>query len=148
MQPHGLAARQASLFIPISRSLLKLMYHESVMPSTHLILCCPLLLLSSTLHNTRVIFNEWALHIRWPKYLSFSISPSSEYSGLVFFRIHLLDLLAVHRLSRVFSNTTVQNHQSSAPSLLYGPTLTSIHDNGKKHSFDYMDFCWQMMSAF
>ena len=114
------------------------MSHESLMPSTHFILYCPFLLLPSTLHNSRVIFNEWALHIRRPKYssFSFSISLSSEYSGLVFFRIHLLDLLAVQRLSRVFSNTTVQKRQffSTQPSL-----WSNSHDNGEKHSFDCMD---------
>ena len=79
------AARQASLSFTISWSLLKLMSIESVMPSNHLILCCPFLLLPSVFPSIRVFSNESALHIRWPKYwsLSFSISPSSEYSGLI-----------------------------------------------------------------
>ena len=88
---------QASLSITISQSSLKLMSIESVMPSSHLILCCPLLLLPSIFPSIRVFSNESALHIRWPKYwsFSFSISSSNEYSGLIFFRINWLDLLAV-----------------------------------------------------
>ena len=89
-------ACQASLFITNSQSLLKLMSIKSVMPSTHLILCRPLILLPSILPSFRVFSSESALHIWWPKYssLSFSISPSSEYSGLVPFRIDWFDLLA------------------------------------------------------
>ena len=104
------AARQASLSITNSQSLLKRMSIESVMPSNHLILCCPLLLLPSIFPNIRVFSNELVLRIRWPKYwsFSFSISPSNEYSGLISFRIFWFDLLAVQELSRVFSNTTVQ----------------------------------------
>ena len=108
------AARQASLSITNSQSLLKLMSIESVMPSNHLILCHPLLLLISILPSIRVLSNESALCIRWPKYWSFSfnISPSSEYSGLISFRMDCLDLLAVQEtLSRAFSNITVQKHQ-------------------------------------
>ena len=91
------AARQASLSITNSLSLLKLMPFELVMPSNHLILCRPLLLLPSIFPNIRVFSNESFLHIRWPKYwsFSFSISPSNEYSGLISFRIDWLDLLAV-----------------------------------------------------
>ena len=83
------AACQASLPITNSQSLLKLMSIESVMPSNHLILCCPLLLLPSIIPSIRVFSNESTLHIRWPKYWSFifSISPSSEYSGLISFRM-------------------------------------------------------------
>ena len=90
-------ARQASLSITSSRSLPKLMSIELVMPSNHLILCCPLLLLPSIFPSIRVFSNEWALCIRWPKYWSFSfnISPSNEYSGLISFRMNWLDLLAV-----------------------------------------------------
>ena len=90
------AACQASLSITNSRSLLKLMSIESVMPSNHLILCHPLLLLPSIFPSIRVFSNESTLHIRWPKHwsFSFSISPSSEYSGLVSFRIDRFDLLA------------------------------------------------------
>ena len=88
------AARQASLSIPNSRSLLKLMSIESVMPSNHLILCCPLLYLPSVFSSIRLFTNELALHIR-PKHWSFRfISPSNEYSGLISFRIDWFDLLA------------------------------------------------------
>ena len=107
------AVRQASLSITNSWNLLKLMPIELVMPSNHLILCCPLPLLPSIFPSIRVFSNESALHIRWPKYgsFSFSISPSNEYLGLISFRIDWLDFLAVQELSRVFSNTTVQKHQ-------------------------------------
>ena len=91
------AAHQASLSFTISLSLLKLMSIESVMPSNHLILCCPLLLLPSTFPSIRVFSNKLALCIRWPKYWSFcfSISPSNEYSGLISFKTDWLDLFAV-----------------------------------------------------
>ena len=91
------AARQASLSITNSQSLFKLMSIESVMPSNHLILCCPLLLLPSIFPSIRVFSNESVLRIRWPKYLSFSfnISPSNEYLGLISFRMDWLDRLAV-----------------------------------------------------
>ena len=118
--------------------LLKLMSIESVMPSNHLILCHPLLL-PSIFPSIRVFSNESVLCIRWPKYwsFSFSISPSNEYSGLISFRMDWLDLLAVQRtLKRVFSNTAVKSINSSALSFLYSPTLTSIHDYWKNHSFD------------
>ena len=90
-------ARQASLSITNSRSLLKLMSFESVMPSNHLILCCPLLLPHSIFPSIRVFSNESVLRIRWPKYwsFSFSIGPSNEYSGLISFRMDWLDLFAV-----------------------------------------------------
>ena len=90
-------ARQASPSFPISRSLLKFMSIVLVMPSSHLVLCCPLLLPSSIFLSIRVFSNESALRISWPKYwsFSFSISPSSEYSRLISFRIYRLDLLAV-----------------------------------------------------
>ena len=91
------AARQASLSFTISRSLLKLMSIESVMPSNHLIVCHPLLLRSSIFPSIRVFSSELALHIRWPKHWSFtfSISPSNEYSGLISFQVEWFDLLAV-----------------------------------------------------
>ena len=91
------AARQASLSITNSQSLLKLMSIASVMPSNHLILCHPLLLLPSIFPSVRVFSNESALHIRWPKYwsFSFSISPSNEYSGLIFFRMDWLEILTI-----------------------------------------------------
>ena len=91
------AACQPSLFITNSWSLLKLRSVESVMPSNYLILCRPLLLLPSIFSNIRVFSNESVLHIRWPNYwsFSFSISPSNEYSGLIYFRMDWFDLLAV-----------------------------------------------------
>ena len=107
------AVRQTFLSITNTWSLLKLMSIESVMPSNHVILCHPLLLLPSIFSSIRVFSNESVLRIRWPKYwsFSFSISPSNEYSGLISFRMDWLDLPAVQGLSRVFSNTTVQKHQ-------------------------------------
>ena len=112
------AARQASLSFTTYWSLLKLMSIQSVMPSSHLILCRPLLL-PSILPSIRVFSNESTLCITWPKYRSFSISPSNEHSGLISFRMDWLDLLAVEGLSRVFTSTAVQKHQffSAQPSL-------------------------------
>ena len=107
------AARQASLSITNSWSLPKLISIESVMPSNHLILCRPLLLLPSIFPSIMVFSNESALRIRWPKYWSFSFNTSSsnEHPGLISFRMDWLDLLQSKGLSRVFSNTTVQKHQ-------------------------------------
>ena len=109
------AACQASLSINSSQSLLKLMSTESVMSPYHLILCCPLLLLPSIFPSIRVISNESALHIRWPKYWSFSfnISSSNEYSGLISFRMLWLDLLAVQGTLK----SLLQHHSSKAPIL-------------------------------
>ena len=113
------AAPQASLSITNSWSLLKPMSIESVMPSNHLILCCPLLLPSSIFPSIRVFSSESVLRIRWPKYWNFSLSlsPSNEYSGLISFRMDGLDLLAVRGPLRIFSNTTVQKHQFSGTQL-------------------------------
>ena len=107
------AACQASLSITNSQSLFKLMSIESVMPSNHLILCCPVLLPPSTFPSIRVFFNESVLRIRWPKYwsFSFSISPSNEYSGLISFKIDWFDLLAVQGTLKSFLQNTVQKHQ-------------------------------------
>ena len=109
------AAHQASLFIASSWNLLKLMSIESVIPSNHLILCCPLLLPSSIFHSIRVFSNESVLRIRWPKYWSFifSISPSNEYSGLISFRMDWLDLLAVQGTLK-----SLLQHHSSKVSIL------------------------------
>ena len=106
------AAHQASLSITNTRSLLKLMSIESVMPSNHLIFCCPLLLLPSIFPSIRIFSNESALHIRWPKYWSFSfnISPSSEHPGLISFRMDWLDLLAVQGALK----SLLQHHSSKA----------------------------------
>ena len=107
------AACQASLSTTNSQSLLKLMSIASVMPSNQLILCCTLLLPPSIFASIRVFFNESVLRIRWPKYwsFSFSVSPSNEYSGLISFRIHRLDLLIVQGTPKSLPNTTVQKHQ-------------------------------------
>ena len=116
-----IAARQASLSITNSRGSLRLTSIESVMPSSHLILCHSLLLLPPIPPSIRVFSNESALRMRWPKYWSFrfSIIPSKEHLGLISFRKDWLDLLAVQGLSRVLFNTTVQKHQifGSQPSL-------------------------------
>jgi len=124
------AARQDSLSFTNTQSLPKLMTIESVMPSNHLILCCPLLLLPSILSNIRVFSNESALRIRWPKYwtFSFNITPSNEHPGLISFKMDWLDLLAVQGISRVFSNTTVQKHQ------FFGTQL-SLQSNSHIHTW-------------
>ena len=133
------AAHQASLSITNSRSLLKLMSIDSVMPSNHLNLCRPLLLLPSIFPSIRVFSSESVLRIRWPKYwsFSFSISSSNEYSGPISFRMDWLDLLAVQETLK----NLLQHHSSKALnylalSFLYSPTLTSIHDYWKNHSLD------------
>jgi len=130
------AARQASLCITNFWSLLKLMSIESVMPSNHLILCHPLLLLPSIFPTISVFFNESLLCIRWPKYWSFSISPSSEYSGLISFRIDWLDLLAVQGTLKSSPTPQFKSISSLALSFLYSPTLTSTCDYWKNHSLD------------
>ena len=133
------AAHQASLSITNSRSVLKLMSIELVMPSSHLILCHPLLLLPSVFSSIRVFSSESVLHITGPKYWSFnfSIRPSSEYSRLISFWIDWLDLLAVQGTLK----SLLQHHSSKvfiswALSFPYRPTLTSIHDYWKNHKFD------------
>ena len=115
------AARQASLSITNCRSLLKLMSIESVMPSNHLILCCPLFLMPSIFPNVRVFSNESALHIRWPRSWSFSfnISPSSECSELISFRMDWLDLLAVQGTLK----SLLQHHSSKASILRHSLSL-------------------------
>ena len=110
------AARQASLSIANSQSLLKLMSIESLMPSNHLIFCHPLLLLSSIFPSIRGFSNESVLHLRWPKCwsFSFSMSPSNEYSGLIFFGMYWLDLLAVQGTLK-----SLLQHHSSKASILW-----------------------------
>ena len=118
------AAPQASLLFTISMSLFKLMSPESVMPSNHLVLCRPLLLLPSTFPSIRVFSNELALHIRWPEYWSFSlsISPSNEYSGLISFRMDWLDLLVVQGTLK----SLLQHHGSKA-SILRRSAFFMVH---------------------
>ena len=135
------AAHQAFLSFTVSRSLLTFTSMELVMPSNHLILCCPLLFLPSIFLSVRVFSNESALHIRWPKFRSFSIGPSNESSGLISFRIDSLISLQSKGFSSIFSSTTVWKHQLSALSLLCGPTLASVHDYRQNRSFDHGDLC-------
>ena len=138
-----------SLSFTISWSLLKLMSIESVMPSNHLILCRPLLPLPSIFSSIRVFSSELALHIRWPKYWSFSISPSNEYSGLISFRIDWSDLLAVQDALESSLAPQFESINSETLRLIYSPTLTSKHDYWENHSFGCMDLCQQNdVSAF
>ena len=123
-------AHQASLSITNSQNLLKLVSIQSVMPSNHLILYRPLFLLPSIFASIRVFPNESALRIRWPKYwrFSFSISPSNEHSGLISFRMDWLDLLAVQgTLKSLLPTPQSKSINSLVLSLLYSPTLTSVH---------------------
>ena len=127
-----IAAHQASLSINNSQSSLTLMS----MPSSHVILCCPFLLLPPVPPSIRVFSSESTLHMRWPKYWSFSFSiiPSNEYPGLISFRMDWLDLLVVQGTLK----SLIQHHSSKASplSFLHSPTLTSIHDHWKNHSLD------------
>ena len=154
-----IAACQASLFITISQSSLRLTSIESVMTSSHLILGRPLLLLPPIPPSIRVFSNDSNLRMRWPKYwsfflycyyylfiyftrsFSFSIIPSKEHPGLISFRMDWLDLLAVQGtlkslLQKSSPTPQFKSINSSALSLLHSPTLTSIHDYWKNHSFD------------
>ena len=133
------AACQAFLFISNSQSLLKLMSIELVMIFNPFILCRPLLLLPSMSPTSSVFSNESVLGIKWPKYwsFSFSISPSNDFSGLISFRIDWFDLHAVQGTL----TSLLQHHSSKASFFLvlsfpYSPTLTSLHDHWKNHSFD------------
>ena len=126
-------------------SWLKLMSTEWVMPPNHLILCCPLLLLPLIFSSIRIFSNESVLHIRWPKYwsFSFSISPSNEHPGLISFRMDWLDLLAVQGILKSSPTPQFKNIDSLALSFPYSPALTSINDYWRNQSFDYTDLCWQ-----
>ena len=119
------------------RRLPKLMSIESVMPSNHLILCCPLLCLPSIFPSIRVLSSESALHIRWPNYWSFSFgtSPSTEYSGLISFRIHWFDL-TIQETLKSLPAPQFKSINSSALSFLYSPIIKSILDYWKNHSLD------------
>ena len=136
--PPWTAACQASLSITNSQSLLRLMSIKSVIPSSHLILCHPLLLLLSIFPSIRVFSNELVLHIRWPKYwsFSFSISPSNEYLGLISFRIAWLDPLPVQGTLKGL----LQHHSSKASilcrSAFFRAQHSSVCDYWKNHSFD------------
>ena len=145
------AARQASLSFTISQSLLRLVSIESAMPSNHLILCCPLLLLPSIFPSKRVFPNESVLRIRWPKYwsFSFSINPSNEYSGLIAFRIDWFDLRAVQGpLKSLFQ------HHSSKVSILWHSAFFIVQlshpymTTRKTTALTRWVFVGQVMSAF
>ena len=135
----GTAAYQASLFFPVSLNLLKSMSIESVMLCNHLILCHPLLFLPQSFAAS----GSFPVNYLWlrTKYWSFNfiISPSSEYLGLISIGNNWFDLHAVQDLLRGFSNTPIWKHQFFVLSSFDGPTLTSIHDYWKNHSFDYTD---------
>ena len=132
------AACQAFLSITNSWSLLKIMSTELVMPSNHFIFCCPLLLLPSIFPSVRVFSNESAVHIRWPKYWSFSfnISPSKEHPRLISFRMDWLDLLAVQGTLKSVPTPQFKSINSLVLTFLYSSTLISIHDHWKNHSLD------------
>ena len=142
------AAHQTSLSITNSQSLLKLMSIELVMPSNHLILCCPLLLLPLIFPSIEVFPNESVFCIRWPKYwsFSFSISPSNEHPGLTSFRMDWLDLLAVGTLKSLLQ------HHSSKASILWCSAFFTVQlshpyiTTGKIHSFDLWTFVSKIMS--
>ena len=144
------AVWQASLSFTVSQSLLKLMSTESLIPSNHLILCLPLLFLLSIFPSIKVFSSELALPIRWSNYwsFSFSISPSTEDSGLVFFRIDWFDLFAVQGAL----GSLLQHHNSKVSkaskvlSLLYVPNLTFIYDYWKNHSFTIWTFVSKVKS--
>ena len=146
------AAHQASLSFTISLRLLKLMSTELVMPFKHLTLCHSLLLLPAIFPNIRVFSSKLTLHIRWPEYWSFSfnISPPSEYSRLISFKIDWLALLSSPRDSQETSPAPqFKGINSLTLSLSYCPALTSIHNYWKKHSCDCTDLCRQSnVSAF
>ena len=146
-----IAACLASLYINNSQSLLKLMSIESVMPSSHLILCRPLLLLPPVPPSIKVFSNESTLPMKWPKYwsLSYSISPSNEYPGLS--PSGWTGWISCSPRDSQQSSPTPQfkSINFSALSFIHSPTLTSIHDHWKIHSLDQMDLCWQRnVSAF
>ena len=146
------APRQASLSITNSWSSLKLTSIESVMPSSHLILCGHLLLLPPIPPSIRVFSNESTIHMRWSKCwsFSFSISPSNEHPGLISLRMDWLDPFAVQGTLKTLSQTPqFKSINSLALSFLHSPTLTSIHDYWKNHNLDCTDLCRQSdVSAF
>ena len=143
------AARQASLSITNTRSSPKLMCIKSVMPSSRLILCCPLLLLPSVFPSIRVFSNESALCMRWPKYWSFSISPSNEHPGLISFRMDWLDLLAVQG-----TLMSLLQHHSSKASILWCSAFFIVQlshpymTTGKTRALTRPTFVGKVMSLF
>ena len=143
------AARQASLSLTVSQSLLRIMSIESMMPSNHLIFCCHIFLLPSIFPSIRVFSSELTLLIWWPEYrsFSFSISPSNEHPGLISFRMDWLDLLVVQGTLRSLLQHS-WSISSSALSFLYSPTLISIHDYWKTIALTRWTFVGKLMSLF
>ena len=150
-QPHGLQQHQSSLFFTISQSSVKFMCIESVMPSNHLILCCPLLLLPLIFPSIRVSPNESVIYIRWPKYwsFSFSISPSNEYSKLISFRVDCFVLLAVQGTLK-----SLLQHHSSKASILWCSAFFIVQlshpymTTGKTTALTRRTFVGSIVSAF
>ena len=142
------AACQASLSLTISWTLPKFMCVESVIPSYHVILCHPLLLLPSIFPSIRVFSSESALCIRWLKQWTFSFdtSHSNKYSGLISLRIDWLISLLSRDSQEPSPPPEFESINSSVISLLCGPALTSVHDYWTNHSSGYTDLCWQVMS--
>ena len=143
------AACQASLSFTISRSLLKLMSIELVTPFNHLKLCCPLLLRPTIFPSIKVFSNESALHTRWPKYWSFNISPSSEYSGLISFRMDWFDLLEVQETLK----SLLQHHSSEASirqcsAFFLVPLSHPYMNTGKTIALTRQTFVGKVMTAF
>ena len=145
--PHELQHIRPPLSITNSRSSLKRMSIESIMSSSHLILCHPLLL-PPIPPSIRVFFSESTLRMSWPKYwsFSFSISRSKEHPGLISFRMDRLDLLAVQGISKNPPTPQFKSINSLVLSLLHSPTLTSIHDYWKNHSLSRWTFVGKVMS--
>ena len=137
---------QAPLSSTVSKSLLKVMFIEFLMLYNPLILCRHFLHLPSIFPTIRVFSNESGLHIKWPKYWRFSISPSNEYSGLVSFRIDLSIYLQSKGPQESSPESKLESISYSVLSLLYGPTLLSIHDDWKKHSLTIWTFVGEAIS--
>ena len=152
LRPHGLwtIAQQAPQSFTISLSLLRFMSIELVILSSHFILCFPLVLLPSIFPSIRVFSSELALCITWLRASTWASVLPRNIQGWFSLRLSgLISLREFIELSRVFFSTTIQNISSLALSLLYGPTLTSVHDYWKNHIFDYMDLFQQSdVSAF
>ena len=131
----------ACRFFPVLHCLPE--FAQTHMPSNHLILCRFLLFLPSILPSIRIFSNEFALRIKWPKSWSFSISSSSEYPGLISFKINCFGLCCPRNSQESSPAPQFGSINSSALSLFYCPALTSVHVYRKSHSFDYKDLCWQ-----
>ena len=143
------AACQVSVFLTTSQSLPRITYLASVMPSSHLILWCPLLLLPSIFPSIRDFSSESAVHIRWPKYWSFSlsISPSNKYSGLISLKIDWFDLLAIQgTLGSLIQHHSFEGINSLVLCLFYGPALTTVCDHWEDHGLTIQTFVSRVIS--